>query len=1151
MLTLALATLLQAAPPVSADGALRLPGVSLSLESIRRDDGMACLTTTKRAVRLGPQVRVERACGVEEVWTQVDSAIEHELFVARSPGGTGALRLRLRVQGPWHHADENGHVFAGPGASDGWTYGEAFVLPGRAHIDVVRTETGLELIIPDALVRFPLHIDPLVFPRAVRIVDQPLLFPAGPSESDEANPSVTWNTNGTYGIVAYSDDRRGVWPDLFGLVVGFDEGVVRSNLVPFPGAQLHPAVLATRDGGMAIAFEDYSSGPTTPSLVVAVIDDQFDAGPGRSEVLFNARAPSFTWDPDVGVVLGYAQGGTTLVVRSVDALLFGDGGVLMTASLDAGLIERTSVASREGKQGIAIELASRRVRYFFEGGEVQLPQISVGTVAQTSPSVVISDFEESYVAWSEEGLLPMNDSVQVRKFDALGQVTPGNFPGETQAALVNFDSRVLLLTFGAPSSMGARRSLSVHDLTRDVLLGSFAISRSGNLAELSADSRGSQILLAWSDRTPLEQRNVNIGILRDVPDAGFEARFMARDAVSSQHDVRVGFRDGVGLVVWREASNVIRAQWVESLGQKVVDTFNVADGTLALRFDGLDVAVGDDDALIAVRAFLADGRVRMLTFRVGRGDTSVLPGAGFDLPAGERPPPPLVAFSGSSYFVGTARIGGYQLLETDGNTTRTPPLIPTGVNAGSFDLDCLDGHCALAWVESSRVKLIRDLTQPLDIVDLGAAPGPVTLTNDGDQFFVHWQAPDPNGGAMLITDFFAPGDMPTNFAMTPLLDGQGNTLIAATIDGAGTNPLVVAVTDNAGPARTWLVELGSPPPWRAFDAAANARAVATSKKSSSGVVVFEQFGTRQVTEAFVVPWDVADAGNAGTDAGPGFDAGPGGDAGLDAGADGGTFNLNSTSCGNCSSVGGGSSGWLFVLVALGALLARRNRGVLLALLLVGGVADAQISPVHDVELTGPRAGGRLPNEGYTPTVASSPDAGAAVVAWVDLRRGDEDIFAMRVTGTDAGLTSPLVFGVGAQTQPGLAYEASGLYVLAWQEFQGTTPVVRVARMNPDTLQVMMPAGARPQARAPSVFSDKGQVWVCFESLASPMGAGRSLIIQAANDLITGVGSNAVVLGQWGAYDAGTVTRTVCVTGCTRCSPRRPPRTSTSSTTRSR
>lgn len=1126
MLALALAAFLQAAPPVSADGALRLSGVSLSLESIRRDDGVACETRSTRVVRVGPRVSVERACDIEEVWTEVNGGLEHELFVARAPG-TGALRLRLRVDGPWHHADANGHVFAGPGADDGWTYGEAFVLTStreRAHIDVVRTENGLELIIPAALVRFPLHIDPLVFPRAQRIVDTPSPFMGLPSESDEGNPSVAWNTNASYGVVVHSDDRRGLAPDLFGLVASFDAGFVLTNLVPFPAAQLRPAVLATRDGGLAIAFEDYGSGLTTPSVVVGIVDDEVNPDGRRPpRAVPNARAPSLSFDPQVGVVVGYSKTvsptQTTLEVRAVEVFLADGGGVLLSVDVDGGLVERTSVASREGKRAIAAEFVNRRVRLFYEDNEVQLPQSAAGTVAQTSPSVVITEIGERYIAWSESALLPINDSVQVRRFDNSGQSVQSNFPQESQAALVSYNGRVLLLSFGPPSTMAARRELMVHDLTLGTTLGAYGFGRSGGLGELSADSRGFQILVGWTDRTLLEGRNLNLAMLRGIPDAGFEPKFFTRDGVPAQHDVRVAFRDDLGLVVWREASNAIRAQWINRLGETVVGSFTIADAAALVRFDGLDVAVGDNDALIAIRAFQADGRARILTFTVPRGQASFTPSLMADLAQTERPPPPQVAYTGASYFVGTALAAGYQLAEINGGTTSTR-FFPT--SATSFDLDCMDGHCALVWVDpvSQQVLLRRDLTMPDDITPLGR-PGPVSLTNDGEKFYVHWQGQDPTGvaSAALFSASFAPGDMTTTFATTPLVS-DGGAFIASTIDAAGTQPPVVAVTDSN--AHTWLVELGSRPPWRVFDSTANPRAVATSKKSSTGVVVFEQFGARQVTEAFVFPWE--------------FDGGlaVGNDGGVaNGGMDAGVFMLTSTSCGSCSSAGGGSSsaGWLFGVLAFAALFARRarKRGAWVALfVLVGaGVANAQIAVVSDVQLFDARPGGRLPNEGYAPTIASAPDGGPAVVAWVDTRRGDEDIFGMRINGGDAGAAKHLAFAPTAQTQPGLAMESSGSFVLAWQEFQGNTPVVRVARMNPQTLQVMMPGGTRPQARAPSVFSDRGVVWVCFESLASPMGAGRTLTIQTANDLITGVGSNADVLGNWASYDAGVVTRTVC------------------------
>ena len=207
-----------------ADGSLELQGAQslrFSLQAVRREGAKPCrATVTNRVVdeRAPRTLHTQRACALEERWTNGREGLEQTFILQRPPAGTGALTLSLSVRGPWHHHDVNGQVFSGPGAVDALRYGNAFVVRAgrKLPIEVTHVEGGLELKVPRELVEapgaFPMIIDPVV---STEVPLNPTLTGSVPLPGNEHSPAIALNGMGQP-MVVWVDDRRQIGTDIFG-----------------------------------------------------------------------------------------------------------------------------------------------------------------------------------------------------------------------------------------------------------------------------------------------------------------------------------------------------------------------------------------------------------------------------------------------------------------------------------------------------------------------------------------------------------------------------------------------------------------------------------------------------------------------------------------------------------------------------------------------------------------------------------------------------------------------------------------------------------------------------------------------------------------------------------------------------------------------
>ena len=182
----------------SVSGAPSLQPLRIALQSVGREGAAPCLAGLISREAQTNTIISQRACGIEERWTNEREGLAHAFVVKHAPEGTGGLTLRLSFEGPWHHEDARGHVFKGPGAAALLRYGNAFVVREgqRLPITVRHVDGGLELRIPRAMVdaknAFPMIIDPLL--SAEVPLDSSLRYEPPPT-SEEA-PAIAVNSQG-------------------------------------------------------------------------------------------------------------------------------------------------------------------------------------------------------------------------------------------------------------------------------------------------------------------------------------------------------------------------------------------------------------------------------------------------------------------------------------------------------------------------------------------------------------------------------------------------------------------------------------------------------------------------------------------------------------------------------------------------------------------------------------------------------------------------------------------------------------------------------------------------------------------------------------------------------------------------------------------
>lgn len=927
-----------------ADGTLELQGdqpLKLSLQAITR--GARCQTTMlSRLTMLGAPttVRSLRGCDVEESWTNGPLGLEHAFTILRAPPGSGGFSLFVRVDGPWHHADDGGHVFKGPGASRSLRYGRAFVVRGaqRLPIEVVHVEGGLEVRVPAALAdapgAFPMEIDPVL--TAELELDPSISF--GPSPGADETPAIAVNNAGT-ALVVWADTRRQLGSDLFGarLTAGGTLGdPVGIPLSVASGHQLRPTVCG--DG------PDFLIAWDTP------IDGGFQiharqvsgAGVPRAEfVVANGFAPALASAGDAGInFLAYVDPQSKAQVIPISGTTVGT--PVMRPVINDEIASSPAIAASNRGWFAAWEtrpagspLASIRGMFSGSTSPVIVPVFDNANV--TSPrrptvalATVSADSEDAFVFW-DEGL-----TVGGARVSQLSQTVTYSFNGSSPALARTSAALNALPTLGA---FVAGPRLQLRDLN-DGGLSSFPVGSSPRDLVLAANPK---IVAAWTE-APRTESDV-YGAVVSTSTGSTQGLLLSR-AANAQRGPRVAISDNPneGLAVWIEGTTTVVAARVreDENGLRVGTPFHVYESTQTI--EQVDVAAMAVDPL-----FLVTWRHTQPSGIMGQlADTSSTKSLPFVLSAAGVNAGPAVTWDEGT---GTFVVAWNQTAVGADVVTRT--VTPAGVlsavrthatgPAVDVAISCLRGNCLLAWE-----KPTRDLAG-LVIGSISASvftrptpAGKPAVAHDGTDFFLAWHSATglsfarvdaANGvatnlssgiatnGSAAVTGLSMASAIPPVLAWAELAPSELTTVYLQRLDfqapretvGPGFNPSVAIGSMNAQPSGALVYQ-------RYLSTGYNAMRV-----FGKGFTYAPDGGYRD--GGFDAGFDAgADAGSpdGGVDGG-GADAGSDGgspqDAGVDAGqrdagvaGDGGVFMFETSGC-SCRS-GGEASLALFLAVFL-------------------------------------------------------------------------------------------------------------------------------------------------------------------------------------------------------------------------------------------
>ncbi len=915
------------------DGALVLEGrqsLRLEVRSVRRD-GAPCEATAWSRTAAQHVVTTRRACDVVETWSNRAEGLEHELTLQAPPPGTGALRVRLAVEGPWHHHGAQGHVFAGPGAADALTYGNAFVLRDgqRLPITVAHVEGGLELVVPAALVdapgAFPLHLDPLLFTAEVLL--DPIAAPRDALATDEFEPAVaTSPLNGGTALVVWVDTRRGTQTDLFGVRVNANGALTRTGNAPLvmdDGNQRHPALawngtnftLAWErrlpDGGALIKYGEVSG------------SDQFML-PHDLEF---GTAPSLAVNPeDGGVSIAWASGGTTPRVGAIAEPMTG----LFTAALDAGIVNRTSLSMAEGGRFfLAVEAGSQpRVFGYWSTSPTAMFQTANGSAnpSQRAPVTLVGPAaDEAWLFWEEPG-----------------QVTGVHFAATAPtpvlaSSLMGARSPALLMTRSGTPMLGV---LSTVLFQSKVILLSLPYSGpvmqpigAAGADELVMTEVGGNLLLVWTGRGL--SRDVTIMSVRGntVSNLMFDSLpVVAPSAPRLQRGARVSLLGETGLAVWRQGSDELRGNWLTrtaqgqfALGDAGVSLASVPTST---QIESVDVAVAPGPRALVVwrEVGLQGATIRGVVVQKGTATTPL--SAPFTID-GNIPAPgedPVAAFDGTNFVAAWSRgendVQVQRFLSDGGTTTDT---LTSPENVSGLDLECLRGACLAVWQGSAMVSrhVCWGSVKPSGVgVCLPGEAVQPAVTHDGFNFQLAWRAP---GG-------FLTASLEANDQLSPavLISTPNPSSLLGPLRLAPGAPPVFTWVDSA--AQVWVARPGLHAPKVVSSGGLVDVATTGPTIEADGVLVYQRFSSSTLSEQVFGRAITSLPDDAGVDGG--VDAGPGPvvDAGVDAGVDGGVdagagapdgglapLNFGSSGCG-CNTV----SPALAVFGLLGLLRRRRE-----------------------------------------------------------------------------------------------------------------------------------------------------------------------------------------------------------------------------------
>ncbi len=905
------------------DGSLELQGeqpLRISLQSVQRERGAPC-----RAELINRRVETTtvtslRACGVEERWTNERPGLAHAFVVQQAPPGAGGLTVRLAVEGPWHHHDDRGHVFKGPGSAALLRYGNAFVVREgqRVPIDVVHVEGGLELRVPRALVEaknaFPMTIDPLL--SAEVPLDPVLTF--NPPPTSEEQPAIAVNGVGV-AMVVWVDGRRQVSTDIFGARLNNLGMLIDAAGLPIavgPGNQQRPTICATGnsffvawdsplpDGGLQVKAR--------PVSAAGALGAEFDIGPGSQ--------PSVTNMNDAGVYLALVDTNSIVQIIPIRGNVVGpavarstSGNLEFSAHPVIASYQSTWFAAWEGTvPGDPFSL----IKGMFSGEqprEIVLADLSLRSARRVSAALSPgSTGVEAHVFW-EEGAdvhgkhLDINSSFS-SSFDFVDVSSP---------AVVSSTSQL-----GARPVLGviAGNSVRLIDLNDGGVSGFMVGPRSNELVL----AKGAQLFGAWTE-SPFAGGDVRGAVVGLVP-ANTTATAVSR-AATAQRGSQVALRDGLdeGLAVWVEGSNRIRCAKVrvDANGLTVGLPYTLLD--LLSPIEHLEVTASGSDTtyLVSWRTLAGSVSAQLVTVSSGIGSPSTVSQAGAN--AG-----PAVAWDAqnAAFVIAWSRAESFAFEVMSRTMTQTGMLsierrLAPG-EANELALTCLSGQCLVAYERPNQIveAVLIDFQGVVMLVRTQATQPAVA--HDGQNFFVGWRADN----TLKFAQIDAVTALATDLQSGPRVSSS-NTV--GRFSMASAQPPVVSWSELSADEVSNVyfnridfqgvsqhVALGFAPSVSATGAQADPRGVVVYQRyvAADGLQTVRAFGR---TFSYSVDAGAPDAG--GPDAGS-PDAGPGSsDAGVDGGmaADGGPMIFETTGC-TCQS---GSPGPLVLLLGLLALRRRR------------------------------------------------------------------------------------------------------------------------------------------------------------------------------------------------------------------------------------
>ena len=876
-----------------ADGSLELQGeqpLTLSLQSVGRGGAKPCRAVAQaRLVEpAAPRtVRTQRACALEETWTNGPEGLAQTFILKRPPPGTGALTLSVAVRGPWHHHDANGQVFAGPGAATALRYGNAFVVRAgrKLPIAVRHVAGGLELEVPRALIdapgAFPMIIDPVL---SNEVPLDPNVSGVQALPTVEQTPAIALNSSGLP-MVVWVDNRRQNGTDIFGARLDSTGSLLDSQAIPValePGHQLEPTICADGSGWLvAYATEGLANVYRVRGVRVdsqGAVGTPFLIDSGRQPALAASGSGSSLIayvDPSLVPRVARITGTTSTLEASGNPA---DG----TASRPAIAATATSwfvawVSEASGSPAVICALS-------MDGGVLQSRVLSAGPAA-TNPTVAMGGAtgDIAFVYWEQSGnivgaradsILPLAVHSNARS-PALASAASGDVPtlGFLEA------NRLTVIDASSGSTMVANVSARARDLV------------------LAATSL---VYAAWTEDTLL---GADVWTASLLPGGNTPpSPFVLSQAPAPQRLPHVAFPEGSrdGLAVWVEGSARVLAARVQL---QTDGSVSVASAFEVLRTGsggvvGLDVAASVHGGDFAVAWALAGG-----TVAVALTDLNRVTGAPIELVvptttagSGASTSPALAWDSASASWV----VAWGQGLAGVKSRLVSTAAVASGVRSHSQEvvtnlgLACLNGTCLVAWqraldsnVRSTVFAAGISTTNPFPIpIPIAVGEQPV-VTDDGTDFIVGYRS--------TVGFTFARVNPLTGVVESPgSVTATAGSRLGSLSLARGTPPVMAwsELDTAAGISNLYVERMRFPPP-RVLAARGLVPAIGTVGLSqSSGVLVFQRYDVdpnvqsmRGWATGFAFP--AADAGvDAGVDAGIG-DAGTDLDAGIDAGVDDG------------------------------------------------------------------------------------------------------------------------------------------------------------------------------------------------------------------------------------------------------------------------